>query len=150
MNSNATPFVPLYYQKLNENATIPTKATPSSVGLDLYMIAPFTIIPAFSTTLIDIGIRFIFPPNTYGRIASKSGLALHNGIIVITGVIDPDYQGSVHVVLHNLTALAILIPKSQACAQLILENYTLPYLSETPSCGVGSVRGTRGFGQCEP
>ena len=144
----------LKYQRVSENVRHPTRATAFSAGLDLYMLAPFTIIPPHATKCIDTGLQFSFPANTYGRIASKSGLALHNSILVLTGVIDPDYRGTVHIILHNLSNSPVLIPKKQACAQIILENFILPYHFETIEAADhddddGIERGSRGFGECE-
>ena len=47
----------------------------------------------------DIAIEF--PKNTYGRIACRSGLALHHFIDVGGGVVDADYRGNVGVVFIN-------------------------------------------------
>lgn len=51
--------------------------------------------------MIDRGIAIILPTDTYGRIASKSGLAAKHSVETKTDVIDPDYTGSLRVILHN-------------------------------------------------
>ena len=89
--------------KLLLTACMPTHATPKSVGLDLY--SPTSVlIPAHSKVLIDTGIAFQIPIGYYGRIAPRSGLAIHNHIHVGAGVVDPDYTGSVHMLLLNLSS----------------------------------------------
>ena len=41
------------------------------------------------------------PPNTYARVAPRSGLAVKHFIDTAAGVIDEDYRGPVGVVLFN-------------------------------------------------
>ena len=71
-----------------------------SVGLDLY--SPTNVlIPAHDKVLVDLRIALQIPMGYYGRIASRSGLAIHHHIHVGAGVVDPDYNGSIHVLLMN-------------------------------------------------
>ena len=51
--------------------------------------------------LIFTDIAMKFPSGTYGRIAPRSGLALKHGIDVGAGVIDPDYEGNIGIILFN-------------------------------------------------
>ena len=70
-------------------ACMPTRATSKSVGLDLY--SPTSVlIPAHDKVLVDLGIALQIPMGYYGRIASRSGLAIHHHIHVGAGVVDPD------------------------------------------------------------
>ena len=89
--------------KLLPTACMLTCATPKSVGLDLY--SPTSVlIPAHDKVLIDTGIAFQIPMGYYGQIAPWSGLAIHHHIHVGAGVVDPDYTGSVQVLLLNLSS----------------------------------------------
>ena len=82
---------------------MPTHASPKLVGLDLY--SPTNVlIPAHDKILIDTGIAFQIPMGYYGQIAPRSGLATHHHIHVGAGVVDPDYTGSIHVLLMNLSS----------------------------------------------
>ena len=45
-------------------------------------------------------------------IASRSGLAIHHHIHVGAGVVDPDYIGSIHVLLMNLSSQDHVIEKN--------------------------------------
>ena len=110
----------LPYVKLLPTACMPTHATPKSVGLDLY--SPISVlIPAHNKVLIDTGIAFQIPMGYYGWIAPRSGLAIHHHIHVGAGVVDPDYTGSVHVLLLNLSSQNHTIEVNHHIAQLILE-----------------------------
>ena len=89
--------------KLLPTACMATHATSKSVGLDLYNPTN-VLIPAHDKILVDMGIAFQIPMGYYGWIASRSGLAIHHHIHVGAGVVDPDYTGSVHVLLMNFSS----------------------------------------------
>ena len=80
--------IELPYMKLLPSTCIPMHATPKSVGLDLY--SPTSVlVPAHDKVLINMGIAFQIPMGYYGRIALRSGLALHHHIHVGAGVVVP-------------------------------------------------------------
>ena len=83
------------------------------------------LIPAHDKILVDTGIAFQIPMGYYGWIASRLGLAIHHHIHVGAGVIDPDYTGSVHVLLMNLSSQDHVIEKNHRIAQMILEKVAL-------------------------
>ena len=85
------------------------------------------LIPAHDKILVDLGIAFQIPMGYYGWIASRSGLAIHHHIHVGAGVVDPDYTGSVHVLLMNFSSQDHVIEKNHCIAQIILEK--VAYLS---------------------
>ena len=92
-------------------ACMPTHATSRSVGLDLY--SPTNVlVPAHGKVLIDLGIALQIPMGYYGQIASRSGLAIHHHIHVGAGVVDPDYIGSIHVLLMNFSSQDHVIEKN--------------------------------------
>ena len=92
--------VELLFVKMSTNAVTPTRATEGSVGLDLYSPANY-IIPPYSQLLIPTQIKLGIPLGHYGRLASKSGLAILHHLHVGAGVIDPNYTGEVKVLLIN-------------------------------------------------
>ena len=123
---------------------MPTRATPKSVGLDLY--SPISVlILAHNKVLIDTGIAFQIPMGYYGQIAPRSGLAIHHHIHVSAGVVDPDYTGSVHMLLLNLSSQNHAIEANHHIAQLILEKVAYPILCEVPQM-LPTECGTNGFG----
>ena len=134
----------LPYVKLLPTACMPTHATPKSVGLDLY--SPTSVlVPAHDKVLVDTEIAFQIPMGYYGRIAPRSGLALHHHIHVGAGVVDPDYTGSVQVLLMNLSSQNHAIEANNHIAQLILEKVAYPILCEVPQI-LSTECGTHGFG----
>ena len=95
--SYRVPFV-----KMSSNAVTPTRATEGSVGLDFYSPAKY-IIPPHSQLLIPTQIKLRIPLGHYGRLASKSGLAILHQLHVGAGVIDPNYTGEIMVNQYCLT-----------------------------------------------
>ena len=100
--------VELLFVKMSTNAVTPTRATEGSVGLDFYSPANY-IIPPCSQLLIPTQIKLKIPLGHYGRLASKSGLAILHHLHVGAGVIDPDYTGEVKVLLINTAPHATLL-----------------------------------------
>ena len=115
--------------KLLLTACMPTHATSKSVGLDLY--SPTNVlIPAHDKVLVDLGIALQIPMGYYEWIASRSGLAIHHHIHVGAGVVDPDYTGSIHVLLMNFSSQDHVIEKNHQIAQMILEKVAYPVICE--------------------
>ena len=86
--------------KMSSKAVIPTRATKYSVGLDFYSPSDYLIYP-LSQVQIPTQIKITVPLRHYGRLASKSGLAMKHQVHVGAGVIDPDYTGEVKILLFN-------------------------------------------------
>ena len=59
------------------------------------------VFPQGGSGLVNTGISIEMPAGVYARIAPRSGLAVKNRIAVGGGVIDPDYDGEVKVILFN-------------------------------------------------
>ena len=136
--------VDLPFVKMSSNAVTPTRATEQSVGLDLYSPANY-IIPPCSQLLILTQIKLGIPLGHYGRLASKSGLAILQHLHVGAGVINPDYMGEIKVLLMNTAPHAHSIIRGDPIAQLILEKISLLVLKmvkELPP----TARGAQGCG----
>ena len=93
------------------------------------------------------GLIVAVPPGTYGRVAPRSGLALHGGIDVGAGVIDADYRGQLGVLLFNHSDTDFFVAVGDRVAQLILEVVRTPPLEEASDLGSELTgRGASGFG----
>ena len=137
-------FTELQFIKMSPKAVVPTKATKYSIGLDFYSPESYLIHPK-RQVLIPIQIKLGIPPGYYGRITSKSSLAMQHRIHVGTGVIDPDYTGEIKVLLINHTRHYYQVNRGVPIAQLILEKASITILKqvkELPTTG----RGERGCG----
>ena len=130
--------------KRHPDAVVPTQGSKNAAGFDLYSVETVKIPPQHVAT-IDTGISAIFPTQTYGRIASRSGLALKHSIEIGGGVIDPDYTGNIKVILHNFGSTTFHIDPKDRIAQLIVEKYLSPPIKVTTKIPT-SERGEKGFG----
>ena len=137
-------FIELPFVKMSTNAVTPTRATEGSVGLDFYSPADY-IIPPHSQLLIPTQIKLQVPLGHYGRLASKSGLAILHQLHVGAGVIDPDYMGEIMILLINTASHVHPIMKGDPIAQLILEKVSIPILRELKELP-STTRGAHGCG----
>ena len=137
-------FIELPFVKMSTNAVTPTRATEGSVGLDFYSPADY-IIPPHSQLLIPTQIKLQIPLGHYGRLASKSGLAILHQLHVGAGVIDPDYTGEIMVLLINTASRVHPIMKGDPISQLILEKVSIPILRELKELP-STTRGAHGCG----
>ena len=133
------PFV-----KMSANVVTPTRATEGSVGLDFYSPANY-ILPPHSQFLIPTQIKLQIPLGYYGRLASKSSLAVLHQLHVGAGVIDQDYTGEIMVLMINAAPRVYSIKKGDPIAQLILEKVSIPILREMKELPP-TIRGAQGCG----
>ena len=122
-------LIELPFVRMSPDAVTPTRATEGSVGLDFYSPVNY-IIPPHSHLLIPTQIKFQIPLGHYGRLASKSGLAILHQLHVGAGVIDPDYTEKIMALLINTASHVHPIDKGDPIAQLILEKVSIPILKE--------------------
>ena len=137
-------LIELPFVKISTHAVTPTRATEESIGLDFYSPADY-IIPPHSQLLIPTQIMLQIPLGHYGRLASKSGLAILHQLHVGVGVIDPDYTGEIMVFLINTASCVHPIKKGDPIAQLILEKVSIPILREVKELQP-TTRGAHGCG----
>ena len=137
-------LIELPFVKMSVNAVTPTRATEGSIGLDFYSPSDY-IIPLHSQLLIPTQIKLQIPLGHYGRLASKSGLAILHQLHVGAGVIDPDYMGEIMVLLINTASRVHSIKKGDPIAQLILEKVSVPILREVQQLPP-TTRGAHGCG----
>ena len=115
----------LLIEKMDKDAVVPTKGTAGAAGYDLYSFEQATIDP-WSSYLFKLKIKIAIPPNMYGRIASRSGLASKHNIEVGAGVIDNDYRGEIMVLLRNFSNIPYVVKPKDRIAQIIFETYLNP------------------------
>ncbi|XP_054167345.1 uncharacterized protein LOC128964733 [Oppia nitens] len=84
---------------LEDGAKLPTKATPDSGCYDLFCNQVGTLAPG-ERKLIKTGVKMQIPHNCFGKIFSRSSLAI-KGIDVSAGIIDADFTGEILVLLIN-------------------------------------------------
>lgn len=144
------PFVAtdtVMYWEMAPGALAPYRATPNSAGLDLHALQLYRLIP-HDITLIETGIGLQIPPDHFGLIAPRSGLAL-KGIQILGGVIDSDYQGQIKVILLNSGKSELLIRPGDRVAQLLIIPRSSGVVKKGTAPALLTVRGTGGFGSTD-
>ena len=129
---------------LLRNGQVPKRGTAGAAGLDLRS-AYGRVLKAHSTGVVYTHVRVKIPSGHYGRIASRSSLAIE-GVEVGAGVVDEDYTGEIKVILHNLSAVDFRIREGDRIAQLIIEPYIMPEIEVCQDWEYETARGFRGFG----
>ena len=137
-------YIKLPFVKMSADAVTPTRATEGTAGLDFYSPADY-IIPPHGQLLVLTQIKLQIPLGYYGRLASKSGLAILHQLHVGAGVIDPDHTGEIMVLLINTASWVYNIAKGPPIAQLILEKISIPILKEVNKLPP-TTRGAQGCG----
>jgi dUTP pyrophosphatase len=130
--------------KISDRATIPFKSSCQAAGFDLYSAFDYIISPK-GKCLVHTDLKIKVPTGTYGRIAPRSGLALHQHLDVGGGVIDQDFTGNIAIILFNHSDDFVHIFHKMRVAQLICEKFVSPSIEICDSLEV-SERNPDGFG----
>ncbi|KAH7827518.1 dUTP diphosphatase [Monocercomonoides exilis] len=137
------------FKKLSPDAILPVRGSLQAAGLDLFSNEE-NVIPARGRCAIQTGLTMILPDGCYGRVASRSGLSLKEGIEVGAGVIDPDYRGPIIVILYNHTDHDYQVKKGAKIAQLICTPFisadVVEFTTSPISGSATTERGEKGFG----
>lgn len=144
---------------MTPTATLPRRGSEGAVGYDLsadiWLSNGGSIGSSGSVAIapgdrlsINTGIAMAIPHGYMGHILPRSGLAKKNGIVVLGGVIDPDYRGELLVMLLNTGSEPLPIKHGDRIAQIVLKRVATPEIDEVfrqDELGE-TVRGTAGFG----
>ena len=84
------------------------------------------------------------PEGSYAPLATRSSFAAKR-VVIVGGVIDPDYRGNVTAVFENQGDCEFPIRRGHRFAQIVLENIITPPVVETQELSEMS-RGAEGFG----
>jgi dUTP pyrophosphatase len=142
-----SPIGDLRFVKLNEKATLPTRAHDNDAGLDLYAAESARLAPGARVS-VGTGLAVAIPDGVGGLVLPRSGLALRHGVTLVNspGLIDPGYRGEVRVLLLNTDpTLEFRVAPGDRLAQLLL----VPVVHASPLQADAldeSTRGEGGFG----
>ena len=129
---------------LEDGAFMPERAHPTDAGLDLRTRHPWSIAPG-GRAKFDTGVHIQLPKGMYGKIESKSGLNVKQGVVSCGGVIDEGYTGSIVVELYNLGEKIVVFEAGDKIAQLVIQPYKTPSMKRVSKLDE-SERGDAGFG----
>ena len=138
----------LRVNKLTDTAKLPKRGTDESIGFDVYLDETEVNIAPGQIKLLPTGISVKPPPNSYIRIAPRSGLTVKRHLHSLAGVVDPDYRGNITVVLQNFGSEPQVFKRGYKIAQPIVENALTPKIFEVDHLEETG-RGTLGFGSTD-
>jgi dUTP pyrophosphatase len=137
----------LRVMRLDERATLPTRAYAGDAGLDLHALEGCVLGPGERASL-RTGIAIEIPRGEAGLVLPRSGLAARHGLALVNapGLIDAGYRGEIRVLLLN-TDLSepVAIAAGDRIAQLVLVRVQTPEVIEVDALA-GTDRGAGGFG----
>lgn len=135
-------------KKVNENAILPSRATVSSAGADLYAcLVEDVVIKPSERLLIPTGIAMAIPEGYGGFIFPRSGTASKYGISLsnCVGVVDSDYRGEVKIAIINHSGESYTVKNGDRIAQMVIMAVDLCNYTEYDSLDE-TQRGEGGFG----
>lgn len=139
----------ILFKRHSPYAQVPTYGTDSAVGMDLYAALPpgaFVDIEPGKHAMVPLGFSAEIPDHMWVQLAARSGLAVKNGIMVMAGIIDPDYRGEWHVILYNAGPKDFHIVGGDRVAQAIVHFRSPVAFVETEKELTYTARGSGGFG----
>ena len=118
-----------------------------NAGYDLPTATDINILPNCRVK-IPTGIYLSMPNGYYANIEPRSGLAANNGIVVLAGIIDPNYRGEIHVCLLNTGKDPVVFTSGSRVCQMVIKKYESPEFQrvEGPDKLTATERGDKGFG----
>ena len=128
---------------LSTEATMPKKGSGDAAGWDISTSMAVKIAPG-ERKLVSTGVALEIPKGSYGRVASRSSLALC-GLDVAGGVIDSDYRGEVKIILSNQGSQERSFEVGDRVAQIVIEKISSVPWVQTAELS-RSFRGEGGFG----
>ena len=129
----------------------PARGNDAAAGIDFFVPndAQTHILLPGQNALIPAGIKMEVPRGHALIAFNKSGIASKKGLQVGACVIDEDYQGEVHIDMHNISDKTVTIEPGDKIIQFLLIEVNNCFVEEVPVENlftVTSERGTGGFG----
>ena len=131
-------------KRLNDEAKLPFYAHPGDVGMDLFSMEDYILMPG-ERKIFDLGFAMEFETGHVAIVKDKSSLPKNGGIHTMGGVFDAGYRGEYNVQLINLGQEPYEIEKGNKLAQLIIYPVIIAELEEAQTLSE-SARGTGNFG----
>lgn len=139
--------------KIAKTRDVKTPARGNSVAAGIDFFVPndsrqYVLLPG-ENALIPAGIRMEVPKGFALIAFNKSGIASKKGLQVGACVIDEDYQGEVHLDMHNISDKTVNIEPGDKIVQFLLievNNCSVEEISVDDIHTVQSERGAGGFG----
>lgn len=134
-------------RKRKPNARKPFRTYTTDAGLDLVCINNIILWP-FQVKDLDTGWDIKIPDGFWGSIKTRSSTFYRRKLLILEGVIDPNYTGPLSVVVFNPTFIPKIIRAGDRLGQLLLCSVGYPVIKEVDSLPITD-RGTKGFGHTD-
>jgi len=146
-----TEQISVKFKAVHPNAKLPFLGKAGDAAFDLHCVEDVSIEPG-ETKVISTGLMVadIQPVesfdggNVFLWIVGRSGLA-SKGIFPIGGIIDSNYRGVIHVILHNSSKETVKFPACSRIASMLVMS-RLPVKFDFSDTVVNTNRGNSGFG----
>ena len=99
--------------------------TSKSACIDIPSPYDMELIELYNAHKIITGYYGPIPPGTMGLILGRSSCTMR-GLVVLTGVVDEDYEGEIHVMVNVVKTGNAYLQKGEHFAQLLLLPYVKP------------------------
>ena len=126
---------------------LPRRHSERAAGIDLCSGEISFSIHAGETRKVATGWKIAIPDGFVGLVKDRSSMALR-GLVTQGGVIDSDYRGEVHVVLHNNSSDIQHIAPGDRIAQIVVLPLSLLPILEVDALDE-TARGENGFGSTD-
>jgi dUTP pyrophosphatase len=130
------------YKLVEANAKPPFRKYATDAGIDLCVTRGQLLSPG-ETAKLSTGLSFELPSGTYGDIRARSSTTLRR--LLVTGVVDEQYRGTVYLLVTNPTYDCIEIAAGERLGQMIVTAIPRVELVEGDPYG-NTERGADGFG----
>lgn len=105
---------------LREGARMPSRATESASGLDIYACLDAPVTLGQRPTMVPTGIAIEVPPGFDAQFRPRSGLARH-GVLATLGTLDADYRGEVLITMYTVApGIVHVVEPGDRIAQLVI------------------------------
>ena len=145
-------MIPVRFRRLGHagELPLPSRHSEQAAGLDLMAATPeaeAVILGPGERARIPTGFALELPSGFEGQIRPRSGLALKEGVTVLSapGAVDSDYRGEMKVLLIYLGDKPFAVTRGARIAQLVVSRFEAVTPCETAELS-GTSRGEKGFG----
>lgn len=87
--------------KVYDGGYLPERAHFDDAGIDFRTPEQFTLEPNGGAKVIDLKVAVQIPIGYFGKMESKSGLMVKNGVVCAGGVVDSGFRGTIKVRMIN-------------------------------------------------
>ena len=108
--------------------------TSKNACIDIPSPYDMELLELYNPHKIPTGYYGPIPPRTMGLILGRSSCTMR-GLMVLTGVVDEDYEGEIHIMVNVVKMGNVYLQKREHFAQLLL----LPYVKPMKATDKGAV-----------